>query len=220
MANRVFEQFLFSFTKMLTSIHGTISLTTAVKAAKTAQGMTYTADNFGTAGNLINVTLVAGGTAGAEVVTVSGNDISVSIQSGVTTQTQLKTALDASTAAAALINVSVASGSTAVSAAAAVFLIGGVDGVASTTIRGASAARTGVGQYTVTLADKYHDIMDCQLTLEAATPVDLVPQIKSTDVSGNKTIVFSLLAGATPTEVAADCKVHFKVFLRNSSVVK
>ena len=62
--------------------------------------------------------------------------------------------------------------------------------------------------------------MDVQLTLEAATPVDLVPQIKSTDVSGAKTIVFSLLAGATPTNPSAVCKVHFKAFLRNSSVVK
>lgn len=205
---------------MLTSIHGLIGLVQAVKAAKTAQGMTYTADAFGVAGNLINVTLVAGGTAGAEVVTVVGNAISVQIQSGVTTQTQLKTALDASAPAAALINVAVASGSTAVSAAAAVFLTGGIDGVADVTVKGASVVRSGVGEYTVTLTDKFAALMDCQLTLEAATPVDLVPQIKSHDVSGAKTIVFSLLAGATPTEVAAPATVHFKAFLRNSAVVK
>lgn len=220
MANRLFNQFLFSFTKMLTSIHGQINLVQAVKAAVTAQGMTYTADAFGVSGNLITVTLVGGGTAGAEVVTVVGNAISVQIQSGVTTQAQLKTALDASVPAAALISVAVASGSTAVSAATAVTLTGGVDGVQADSIMGATVARTGVGQYTVTLADKYHALMDCQLTLEAATPVDLVPQILSHDVSGAKTIVFSLLAGATPTEVAAPCKVHFKAFLRNSSVVK
>lgn len=220
MANRLFNQFLFSFTKMLTSIHGQISVVQAVKATVTAQGMTYTADNFGAAGNAITVTLTTGGTAGAEVVTVSGTAISVKIQSGVTTQTQLKTALDASVAAAALINVSVASGGTAVAAAAAVTLTGGVDGVASTTIRGASVARTGVGEYTVTLADKYHALMCCNLNIEAATAVDLVPQIKSTDVSGAKTIVFRTLAGATATEVAAPLKVHFNAFLRNSSVVK
>lgn len=220
MANRLFNQFLFSFTKMLTSVHGQISLVQAVKAAVTAQGVTYTADLFGTSGNLITVTLTTGGTAGAEVVTVSGNAISVQIQSGVTTQTQLKTALDGSTEAAALISVAVASGATAVAAATAVTLTGGVDGVSDSTIKGATVVRSGVGEYTVTLSDKYAALMDCQLTLEASTAVDLVPQIKSHDVSGAKTIVFRLLAGATPTEVAAAAKVHFKAFLRNSSVVK
>jgi len=220
MANRLFNQFLFSFTKMLTSLHGQIVLQKAVKAAATAQGVTYTADAFGVGGNLISVELVGGATAGAEVVTVTGNAIIVKIEDGVTTQTQLKTALDGDTAAAALINVAVASGSTPVAKAAAVFLTGGVEGVASCDVKGAACARTGVGEYTLTLSDKFAALMDCQLTLEAATAVDLVPQIKSHDVSGAKTIVFRLLAAATPTEVAAPAKVHFKAFLRNSSVAK
>ena len=220
MANRLYNQFLFSQTKMLTSVHGIISVVQAVKAAVTAQGMTYTADAFGTSGNSITVTLTTGGTAGAEVVTVSGSAISVQIQSGVTTQTQLKTALDASVPAAALISVAVASGATAVSAASAVTLTGGIDGVSDSTIRGATVARTGVGEYTVTLADKFHALLWAGMTVEASTAVDLVPQIKSTDVSGAKTIVFRLLAGATPTEVAAAAKIHFNAFLRNSSVVK
>lgn len=218
MANRLFNQFLFSFTKMLTCIQGQIVLQQAVKATRTAQGMTYTADAFGSAGNSITVTLVAGGTAGAEVVTVSSKAISVVIQSGVTTQTQLKTALDASAAAAALIDTSVASGGTAVSAATAVTLTGGVDGVASSTVKGASVARTGVGQYTITLEDKYKAVMAIHATLEASSAVDLVPQIKSVDVSSAKTIVVNLLAAATPTEVAAACTLHFSAFLRNSSI--
>jgi hypothetical protein len=220
MANRLFNQFLFSFTKMLTSIHGQIVLQQAVKATKTAQGMTYLADAFGAAGNLISVELVDGATAGAEVVTVTGSTIVVEIEDGVTTQAQLKAALDGDTAAAALISVSVASGSTPVAEAASVFLAGGTDGVKSCDIKGATCARTGVGEYTVTLTDKFAALMDCQLTLEAATAVDLVPQIKSHDVSSAKTIVFRLLAGATPTEVAAASTVHFKAFLRNSSVAK
>lgn len=92
--------------------------------------------------------------------------------------------------------------------------------IVSSSIRGATVAKTGTGEYTVTFADKYHALMWCGLTVEAATPVDLVPQILSTDVAGDKTIVFSLLAGATPTDPAAACKVHFNSFLRNSSVVK
>ena len=82
--------------------------------------------------------------------------------------------------------------------------------VVSETIQGATVAKTGTGEYTVTLDDKFNALMDVQLTLEAAVPVDLVPQILSTDVSGTKEIVFSLLAGATPTDPSAVCKVHFK----------
>jgi hypothetical protein len=92
--------------------------------------------------------------------------------------------------------------------------------VAGSSIKGATVAKSGTGEYTVTLADKFNALMDVQLTVEAATPVDLVPQILSTDVSGTKEIVFSLLTGATPTDPSAVCKVHFKAFLRNSSVVK
>lgn len=217
MANRYFQQFLFSFTKKLTSLHGLISIVQAVKATVVAQGMTYTADNFGSAGNSITVTLTGGGTAGAEVVTVVGSAISVQIQSATTTQTQLKAALDGNVDAAALINVSVASGGTAVAAAAAVTLAGGVDGVASDTIQGASVARTGVGEYTVTFEDQFNALMCCNLTVEAATAVDLVPQIKSYSLT-DKQIVFRLLAGATATEVAAPMTIHFHSFYRNSSV--
>ena len=54
---------------------------------------------------------------------------------------------------------------------------------------------------------------------QAATAVDLVPQIKSADVtSASQTIVFRMLAGATATEVAAVGVVHVNILLRNSSV--
>ncbi len=45
----------------------------------------------------------SGATAGAEVVTVSTNAISVQIQTGVSTATNVKTAIDASVAASALV---------------------------------------------------------------------------------------------------------------------
>lgn len=52
----------------------------------------------------ISVAYTGSGTAGAEVVTVTSNAISVQIQSGVSTATQVKAAIDASAAAAALVN--------------------------------------------------------------------------------------------------------------------
>ena len=51
----------------------------------------------------ITVTYTAGGTAGSEVVTVVGKDITVQIQSSVSTAAQIKTAVEASAAAMALI---------------------------------------------------------------------------------------------------------------------
>lgn len=90
----------------------------------------------------------------------------------------------------------------------------------SKSIRGATVTKSGTGQYTVTLDQKFNALMEVQLTLQAATAVDLVPQIVSHDVSGAKTIIFKLLAGATATDPSAACTVHFKAFLRNSSVVK
>lgn len=78
-----------------------------VAAFLVVQDLTYTADVRGTAGNSITIEYTGGGTAGAEVVTVVGNAISVQIQDTVSTATEIKTAVDASVAASALISVAV-----------------------------------------------------------------------------------------------------------------
>lgn len=220
MANRLFQTLFQTMVRGYVHLAGKISLVTAVKATKVTQGLTLTAVDFGIGGNDITIAFTGGATAGAEVVSVSGKAISVQIESGVSTVTQVRTALQAAGAATALAVTTGTSGS-AVATAAAVSLTGGVDGVSTQAINGvASVARTGVGEYTVTLADQYSALESCNLTLKAATAVDLVPQIKSHDVAGAKTIVFRLLAGATATEVAAACEVHFSAVLRNSSLLK
>jgi hypothetical protein len=56
-------------------------------------------------GNLINIQYLAGGTAGAEVVTVVGNTIQVQIDDGVSDADDVKLAIDSFPAAAALISV-------------------------------------------------------------------------------------------------------------------
>jgi hypothetical protein len=79
----------------------------AVAARVTIDGcMVLTADAAGANGNLINFKMTSGATAGSEVVTVSTNDINVQIADGVSTYAQVKTALDNSVDAAALIAVS------------------------------------------------------------------------------------------------------------------
>jgi hypothetical protein len=97
-------------------------------ASQVKGGVTITAvANLGAAGNGITLTYTTGGTAGAEVVTVVDTDISVQIQSTVSTITQVRTAINASPAAAALVTATGTSG-TAVSAATVTSCTGGVTG--------------------------------------------------------------------------------------------
>lgn len=79
------------------------------QATVVIQDLTYTADAAGVSGNQISITYTGGGTAGAEVVTVSGTNISVQIQNAVSTSAQISTAVTASVPAAALVNVSAGS---------------------------------------------------------------------------------------------------------------
>lgn len=101
-------------------------------AAKTYQSaLTVTAvANSGAAGNSITVAFTAGGTAGAEVVTVTGTAISIRVESGVSTAAQVNTAFAASAAAVALATMAVVGGHTAdaISSATASALTGGVTG--------------------------------------------------------------------------------------------
>lgn len=85
----------------------TQTMTIGALASLTEQDLTFTAIDLYTDGNLITVEYTGGGTAGSEVVTVVGNAISVQIQSGVSTATQIKTALDASAPAIALITTTI-----------------------------------------------------------------------------------------------------------------
>jgi hypothetical protein len=92
--------------------------------------LTFTAVEGGSDGNDITIAFITGATAGAEVVTVVGSAISVSMGGGTSTATQLKTALDASAAAAALITTAIASGQGAVAQAAfAISNLAGGDGL-------------------------------------------------------------------------------------------
>lgn len=78
-----------------------------VSATLTIQDLTYTSDLFGAAGNAITIAYTTGGTAGAEIVSVVGTAISVQIESGVSTATQIRTAVLASGPAAALVDVAI-----------------------------------------------------------------------------------------------------------------
>ena len=98
----------------------------SVKATLVVQDITYTAVKGGSQGNSITIQYANTATAGSETVTVNGNAIVVGIQSGVSTATQVNTAIGLSAAALALITRSITGvGSNAQVTAAATPLAGG-----------------------------------------------------------------------------------------------
>ena len=95
-------------------------------AALNLQDLKFQADAAGAGGNAISIEYTSGGTAGSEVVSVLSNAISVQIESGVSTATQVKAAIDGFPAAAALVDVSISgTGSNAQVTVAATSLAGG-----------------------------------------------------------------------------------------------
>lgn len=88
--------------------------------------------------------------------------------------------------------------------------------IISTNIKGATAAKTGTGEYTITLSEKYPSFKSFSVQLLAATAVDLVPQVLSATVSTG-VIVININAGATPTNPSATCTLYFEGLLSNSS---
>jgi len=75
------------------------------KATLTKAQLVFTALSAGALGNDISIEFLDTGTAGAEEVTITGSLISVSMEAGVSTATQIKAALDASDEAMTLISV-------------------------------------------------------------------------------------------------------------------
>lgn len=189
-----------------------------VAATLVSNGITWTAQTFGTAGNSITVAVVAGGTAGAEVVTVTGTAISVQVESTVSTRTQVLTAVQASAAATALVSISVASGGTAASLLSATALASGTDTVFTIVgCQGMTITQINTGLYRATLADKYQSLLNANIMSLSSTAADLQPQIKSMDVTTAKTIDFRIMAGATPTNLATGQGLLIRFDLRNSS---
>lgn len=224
MANRRFtSQFDFSFEKMPVSLMGNFTQSGSAGAFATLlnNGITWTAVTMGSAGNSITVALVSGGTAGAEVVTVTGTAISVQIQSGVSTRTQVLTAVQASTAASALVSISVASGGTAATLLAATPLASGVDTVFIANIGLGNPmilTQIGTGLYQLALGNQaFKALLDCSIMLKRASgAVDLIAQLASDSVSASSPLItFRMLATATPTNLADADALYIRLGIRN-----
>lgn len=80
---------------------------TSLASSLFLQDLKFTAVTAGSGGDAITVAYTTGGTAGSEAVSVVSNAISVQIESGVSTATQIKSALDGDGSAAALISTAI-----------------------------------------------------------------------------------------------------------------
>jgi hypothetical protein len=102
-----------------------------VVATLDVQDITYTAREIGTGPHAITIAYTNTALAGAEVVTVVGNAISIAIETAVSTATQVLAAFNASAAAKLLVSAAISgtAGDAQVTAAAAA-LASGVNGTA------------------------------------------------------------------------------------------
>jgi len=87
--------------------------------------------------------------------------------------------------------------------------------------KGWSVARTGTGEYTVTLEDTYPALLsgNCSLGLNAAG--DSQVQFGAIDVVTAKTIVIRTITAGSAANIAANAnnRVHFTLCLRNTDIV-
>lgn len=86
--------------------------------------------------------------------------------------------------------------------------------------QGFTVARTGVGEYTVTLLDRPRAIVAVDASIQLTTAANLSAQIGPvTLTSTGATIVIRALAAAVPTEIAAAAgnRVNFRVIARMTS---
>lgn len=211
------SQFSYSFERQAVRLMAACaqSGSTGTAATLVTQGVTLTAKTFGSAGNSITIQFTPGATAGAEVVTVTTTHIVVQIQSGVSTVTQVRTAINASTPAAALVTATGTSAST-VATAAATPLATGTDTVFVTTGHGFTLTQTGTGTFLATFPQTFAAMIGCSIMIQKASATDLITQIASSDVSGAGTCSFRVQAAATPTNLASGDILFISFEMRNS----
>jgi hypothetical protein len=87
---------------------------------------------------------------------------------------------------------------------------------------GFSVVRTSTGLFTVTLQDKYSELIGVTASLQLASADDKMVQIGATDVTSAKTIQIRVwdISGAAVADVAANAnnRINFVLVLKNTSV--
>jgi hypothetical protein len=98
--------------------------------------------------------------------------------------------------------------------------IGASGAVSATDALGvASVVETSTGVYTLTLQDKYMDLMQASVSIESAAAQDLTAQVQSQDVANAKTVVIRTSdSTAAVAEPSSGSIIRVKLDLKNSSV--
>lgn len=84
--------------------------------------------------------------------------------------------------------------------------------------KGFTVARTSAGLFTITLTEKYANLLSATATVQHPTAVDLKAQVGVYDASA-RTITITTLAVATATDVTADAdaRVNFVLVFQNGN---
>jgi hypothetical protein len=107
---------------------GNVTVYAGVQSSLVLQDLTFTSILAGTTANVVTIEYTGGGTAGSEVVTGAFPAFSVQIDSGVSTATQVKAALDTYTAWSSAVTTTISGvGGNAQVTVAATNLAGGID---------------------------------------------------------------------------------------------
>jgi len=94
----------------------------------------------------------------------------------------------------------------------------GAGGVTANNCLGATLSRTGTGAFTITLQDRYPELLSVNIQIGKATAQDLVVQILAVDLTA-RTITFRILTGVTATDVTTEAAQFFlDIKLKNSTV--
>ena len=80
-----------------------------------------------------------------------------------------------------------------------------------------SVVKTGTGEYTVTLQDKYSKLISLQLSSSDSTQ-DLLVDSKSIDVVSAKTFKIITKVAGTAANITAACSIYVNLLASNSSV--
>jgi hypothetical protein len=79
-----------------------------------------------------------------------------------------------------------------------------------------SFVRNGVGDYTITLSDKYYSLKHFRGTILSATAVDARVQIHTNNIQ-SKTVRFLVLDGATPVDVVDGTPILIQMDVKNTN---
>lgn len=164
------DSYIAGCTKLAQDLTGAEQLATLV-----VQDLTYTAiAGSGKNGNLLNITYIAGGTAGAEVVTVAGNIVEVEIEDGVSTASQIETALNGSAAFLLLATVALTGADIAQVAATQAYLTGGL-GIRDLKVENGKGALFEYGAYIDVINATDGDTITTQKALVVAVNGTAIP---------------------------------------------